>query len=169
MEYVAYSYEAVPHMNFVAWITFIAVMRLGLFFAPGPATDGPAVVQAKQAKSGGESRDHCKAVFDAVRIGLSTGDVNAFSKHLADQVQVNLRDGESGYFSAHQAFYLLENYFHTCRLSNLTFTTIGDSDTSPFATGGAAFAYKGGREYVQVYVSLSLAGDRWVISRLNIY
>ena len=116
-----------------------------------------------------EPGEQCRAVFDTVRQGLESGTIESFAGLLGPQVQVNLRGGESGYFSGHQAFYLLENYFRTRRLLNLRFSTIGESDTSPFATGGAEISVKGNREYVQVYVALSRAGDHWVISRLNIY
>lgn len=108
-------------------------------------------------------------MFETVRHGLETGAIDSLAGLLAAQVQINLRGGESGYFSDHQAFYLLESYFRTRRLLNLRFSTIGDSDTSPFATGGAEISVKGSREYVQVYVALSRAGDRWVITRLNVY
>jgi hypothetical protein len=116
-----------------------------------------------------EPREQYRLVFNAVRDGLESGNVGLFSRFLAPQVQVDLRDGESGLFSAHQAFYLLESYLRTRRLANLRFSTIGESDVNPFATGGAGISYKGSREVVQVYVALSLAGDRWVISRINIY
>ena len=88
---------------------------------------------------------------------------------MGSQVYVNLRGGESGYYSANQAYYLLENYFKTRRLVNFNFTTIGESDSNPYATGSAGFNEKGSRERAQVYVSLSLAGNRWVITQINIY
>ncbi len=116
-----------------------------------------------------EPREQCQTVFETVRLGLETGAIEPLAGLLGPQVQVNLRGGESGYFSGHQAFYLLDNYFRTRRLLNLRFTTIGDSDTSPFATGGAEIAVRGSREFVQVYIALSRSGDHWVISRLNIY
>ncbi len=108
-------------------------------------------------------------IFSDIERGLSTGNVNGFAGVFAPEVQVNLRGGESGYFSSHQAYYLLDTYLRSRRLANLTFTTIGESDVNPYATGGANLFYRGSREYVQVYVALSLAGDRWVISRINIY
>ena len=87
----------------------------------------------------------------------------------APEVQVNLRGGENGYFSSHQAYYLLDTYLRSRRLANLSFTTIGESDVNPYATGGANLLYRGNKDYVQVYVALSLTGGRWVISRINIY
>jgi len=137
------------------------------FFAdqhfPGPRSD-----QAAHRKDA-PPKQHYREVFTEIERGLSAGNVNGFSGVFAPEVQVNLRGGESGYFSSHQAYYLLDTYLHTRRLANLSFTTIGESDVNPYATGGASLMYRGSREYVQVYVALSLAGDRWVISRINIY
>ncbi len=116
-----------------------------------------------------DPREQSRTVFETVRQGLEKGTIESFANLLAPQVQMNLRGGESGYFSGHQAFYLLESYFRTRRLLNLRFSTVGDSDTSPFATGGAEISIRGSREFVQVYVALSRAGERWVITRLNIY
>ncbi len=116
-----------------------------------------------------EPHEQSRKVFEAVRQGLEKGTIESFAGLLAPQVQINLRGGESGYYSSHQAFYLLESYLRTRQLVNLRFSTVGESDTSPFATGGAEISIKGSREYVQVYVALSRAGDHWVISRLNVY
>lgn len=108
-------------------------------------------------------------VFDRVRDGLASGNYSTFAPHLASQVSMNLRGGESGTYSANQAYYVLENYFRARRILHLEFTTIGESDTNPYATGSAGLNIKGNRELVQVYVSLSRAGDRWVVTQINIY
>jgi hypothetical protein len=82
---------------------------------------------------------------------------------------VNLRGGEHGLYSNNQATVLLESYLRSHRLAGVRFTTVDDTRSTPFATGSAAFASRGGREYVQVYVALTTAGDRWTISQINIY
>jgi len=84
-------------------------------------------------------------------------------------VYVNLRGGESGYYSANQAHYVLENYFKTRRLVNVKFSTIGESDANPYATGSATFVERGTRRLAQVYVSLTRSGERWIITQINIY
>ena len=114
-------------------------------------------------------REDYRAVFETIRQALEAGSVNPLSRRFAPQVQVNLRGGESGYYSPDQASYLLDSYFRTRRLVNLRFSSIGESDLTPYATGGATISFKGSREIVQVYVALSLAGNRWVISQINIY
>jgi hypothetical protein len=134
----------------------------------------PRLPEATSTEPGQRSRSDVRGrgydkVFSSVQEGFSTGSVGLFSNHMAPQVYVNLRDGESGYYSASQAYYLLDNYFKTRRLVNFNFTTIGESDTNPYATGSAGFNFRGSREYVQVYVSLSRSGERWVITQINIY
>jgi hypothetical protein len=108
-------------------------------------------------------------LFGAVQQGLASGSAGAFSGHFAPQVYVNLRGGESGYYSANQAHYVLENYFKTRRLVNVKFSTIGESDAAPYATGSATFVERGTRSLAQVYVSLTRSGDRWIITQINIY
>lgn len=110
-----------------------------------------------------------RGVFDKVQEGLSSGNISLFSQYFGSQILVNLRGGESGYYSQNQAYYLLENYLKQRKLARFTFSTISDSSTNPYATGSVAFNYRGNREHAQVYVSLSLVGDRWMITQINIY
>lgn len=108
-------------------------------------------------------------LFGTVQRGLASGSAAVFSGSLAPQVYVNLRGGESGYYSANQAHYVLENYFKTRRLVNVKFSTIGESDANPYATGSATFVERGTRRLAQVYVSLTRSGERWIITQINIY
>jgi len=125
--------------------------------------------QTADTRKGVGSSEECSRVFSSVQQGLSGGNVGSFSQHFAAQVYINLRGGESGYYSKSQAYYLLENYLKTRRITNLNFSTLGESELNPYATGSAVFNYRGTREYAQVYVSLSQAGERWVIAQINIY
>jgi len=114
-------------------------------------------------------REECRRIFASVQEGLAAGRVGMFSQHIGQQVFMNLRGGESGYYSANQAYYVLENYLKTRRLANLNFSTIGESEANPYATGSAGFSFRGTGEFAQVYVSLVRSGDRWVITQINIY
>ncbi len=109
------------------------------------------------------------AIFDDVRQGISSGNVSLFAMHFAPQVVVSLRDDETGTFSANQTYYVLQNYLKLRRLAHFEFTTIGESEGSPYATGEAECIYKGSRELVQVYVALSFMGEKYVITQLNVY
>jgi hypothetical protein len=157
-----------------------SLLLLGIFVScflitagtpPADASTGtPQIRNARdaQGRERGQKRPY-RELFAEIERGLSSGNANGLSGLFAAEVQVSLRGGENGYFSSHQAYYLLETYLRNRRLVNLTFSTIGDSDVNPYATGGANLLYRGSREYVQVYVALTLSGDRWVISRINIY
>jgi hypothetical protein len=95
--------------------------------------------------------------------------VTLFTPSLATQVYVSLRTGEHGYYSANQATVLLEYFLRTRKISNLGFSTVGENATVPYATGSATLLYRGNRQLVQVYVAVARAGDRWLITQLNIY
>jgi hypothetical protein len=88
---------------------------------------------------------------------------------MGSQVYINLRGGESGYYSANQAYYVLDSYLKSRKLVNINFSTIGESNTRPYATGSAALVVRGNREIAQVYVSLSQVGEKWIITQINIY
>lgn len=108
-------------------------------------------------------------MFSSVQQGLLAGNVGSFSRYMASQVYMSLRGAESGYYSSNQAYYLLESYLKARRFSSVNFTTVGESESNPYATGSAAFTFRGGRDHAQVYVSLSSMRGRWVITHINIY
>lgn len=110
-----------------------------------------------------------RPVFSAIEAGLGSGNVASLSAHFAPQVSIYLRGGESGSYSSNQAYYVLENYLRARKVLSVDFSTIGEADANPYATGTAGFSVKGGRETAQVYVSLSLLEGRWVITQINIY
>ncbi len=109
------------------------------------------------------------AVFSSVESGILAGNAGSMSPFFGTRVFIQLRGAEGGYFSAAQSYYILESFFRGKRTVSARFTTYGRSDTSPYATGSASFIVKGKREDAQVYVALSPAGERWVISHLSIY
>lgn len=132
-----------------------------------PQQQGRRVVSPRRTPQ--EGREDYRSIFANVQKGFSSGSIGLLSRHLGPQVYVNLRGGESGYFSGNQASIVLENYMRSQKIVSFDFTTIGESESNPYATGSAGFNVRGSREYAQVYVSLSLVGNRWVISQINIY
>lgn len=128
---------------------------------PQPERFQPDVRQTRQ--------DGYRTIFASVQDGLGSGDVRSFSHHMGSQVYINLRGGESGYYSANQAYYVIESYLKTRKLVNLNFSTIGESDARPYATGSAGLVVRGNKEIAQVYVSLSQIGEKWIITQINIY
>jgi len=149
---------------------YIALIVLAGFYVVPAAPTPPLLLQDSVSRNqsvpaGATYRE----IFEKVQNGLSAGKTALFSQFFGSQVLVNLRGGESGYYSASQVYYLLENYLKPRKLARFTFSTIAESDINPYATGSAAFNYRGNRDYAQVYVSLSLLGDRWMITQINIY
>jgi hypothetical protein len=110
-----------------------------------------------------------REVFDDVQRGISQGNVAIFSPHLHSQVRVTLHGGETGLYSANQAYYLLQNFLRDRKPVSFAFTTFGESESTPYATGNAAFAFRGVRQHAQIYVALAPEGGRWVITLINIY
>jgi hypothetical protein len=64
---------------------------------------------------------------------------------------------------------LLEDFFKVRKVVSFEFSQVGESETTPYATGSAMFSTKGMRETAQVYVGLMRWGERWVIAEINIY
>lgn len=110
-----------------------------------------------------------REVFSAVEQGLATGTVESVSAHLDSRVYMQLRGSEGGYHSSTQAYYILSAFLKARKPSSVVFTTYGETDGAPYATGAASFITRGMREDLQLYVALHLSGDRWVITHLNMY
>lgn len=146
----------------------LLILAVATLYATDRAV-GSVQQQFKSQQGLVESREDYRKLFTSIQRNLASGNISSLAQHLAPQVQVNFRGGENGYYSANQAYYLLDNYFRSRKILGFEFSTIGESDSNPYATGGASFNYKGSREYAQVYVSLSRTGRQWLITQINIY
>jgi len=155
--------------------TIVAPQSPAIPRSPTPPVHGAVVLTPGDTIPGapGERRERpdspASAIFDGIRQGLVSGDVSGLSAMLAPQVSMTLRTGEHGYFSSNQAFLLVQHFLRTRKITNLNFSTMGGGANVPYATGSGTLLYRGNRYFVQVYVSLSRWGDRWMISQLNIY
>lgn len=116
-----------------------------------------------------QSPERYLAVFNDVEAGISTGNVSLLSKHFAPQVAISLRGDESGMFSSSQTYYVLQNFFKLRRFARCTFSTIGESDANPYASGSVEFSHKGTRGVAQVYVALTFVGGKYVMTHMTIY
>lgn len=114
-------------------------------------------------------RPEHRELFESVETAISRTSIRSLTAHLAPKVFISISGGESGHFSANQAQYVLENYFGIHRPIGFSFSTFGESFSSPYATGRGSFIYRGSRHDAQIYISLNQAGGRWVISQVNIY
>jgi hypothetical protein len=133
--------------------------------APGAQSSPPADTHgvAPDLESSSPSE-----LFTLVETAVRGANIPSLAKSFGRQVYVNLKGGESGYFSANQASYILQSFFSPRRPLSFSFSTI-QLEGDPFATGSGTFLVKGTRETLQLYVSVSRQGDRWVISQFNVY
>jgi hypothetical protein len=110
-----------------------------------------------------------RQILGEIQSGIAKGDASLFADHLGPQVYLSLKGSEGGYYSANQALYVLEGFFSVHRPISFAFSTQGEAEDSPFATGRGFFTAKGLRESAQVYVSLTRSEGRWVVAEFNIY
>jgi hypothetical protein len=110
-----------------------------------------------------------RQILGEIQAGIAKGDASLFADHLGPQVYLSLKGSEGGYYSANQALYVLEGFFSVHRPISFAFSTQGEVEDSPFATGRGFFTAKGLRESAQVYVSLTRSEGRWVVAEFNIY
>ena len=149
-------------MKMRTWV-LLALPLAVVLIASAESLTPPERVQAMVADSSvsGEIRQ----IFSAIELGLAQGNPAAFSGHLASQLYLSIPGEQGAYYSASQAFYLLEQLFQRTRLPDFQFTAMEDGPGTPYASG----VVSGSRGRAQVYVSLSWAGERWVISKISIY
>lgn len=108
-------------------------------------------------------------ILDEIQNGISKGDAAIFSPHFGSQVYISLKGSEGSYYSANQALYVLQNFFSSHRPISFAFSTQGEAEEIPFATGRGYFNARGVRESVQIYVSLTQHDGRWVVAEFNVY
>jgi len=116
-----------------------------------------------------QSHSKVLAIFQSIEYGIRTSKVEEFDKELGSIVSITIGVSERGYFSMNQAASVLSGYFSGRRAISFEFSRIHEKGTAPYATGRLVYAQKGNQESVQVYVSLTKKGPRWVISQFNIY
>lgn len=108
-------------------------------------------------------------IFRSIESGFNANNAAAISRHFSPQVFVNLPNGQSGYYSGNQSHYILQNYLSGRRIQSFSLQQSGGSDTAPSASGQGRAEVRGSVEKIQVYVSLSRIGDRWMVTQLSIY
>ena len=108
-------------------------------------------------------------IFNDIQKGIVERNIKNISRYLVGEIYVSLHGMETGYFSANHSFYILENFFRARRTVTFKFSSFGELEAAPYATGGGIFSFRGTRELLQIYVSLVKLDQRWVISQFNVY
>lgn len=121
----------------------------------------------RQERKDAPSRSEVRSVFQSIEEGIAVGSAGKISPHFASHVTLNLRGGESGSFSANQAYYVLEKFFLAHQITGFDFSSMSDTGPAPYAAGSVGI--QGEAEGGRVYVALGRAGNRWVITQINIY
>jgi hypothetical protein len=121
------------------------------------------------AQRNGITPGAAKEIFSSVQQGMISGSVSSFARHFGSELYISLPGEVAGHYSASQAYYLIEEYLKSYKVTDLQFSTIRESDANPYATGSATAMAKAAQGRIQVYVSLSSSVDRWVIAQINIY
>jgi hypothetical protein len=96
-------------------------------------------------------------------------DAKGVAQYFGKQVFLSLQNSEGSYYSSNQAQYVLQDFFTSHRVIAFKFTSVNATASTSYATGGGRIKLKGNRAAIQVYISLTKAGDRWVISQFNVY
>jgi len=110
-----------------------------------------------------------KALFKSIERGILNSSTAELQALFARQVFMTISGNESGYYSSGQASLILQNFFSTRKPTQFSFTRTNETASNPYATGRLTFIRRGGKESVQVYVSVARQDSQWVITQFNIY
>ncbi len=107
-------------------------------------------------------------VVKNIQDAMVNKDVNTLVDHLSPQTYFNLPNGISGYYSSNQAYFVLDDFLKTYRITSFNFNEINTKNNTPFATGTYEYDYKGNRNSAHIYLQLRNAGKNWRITQITI-
>jgi hypothetical protein len=103
-----------------------------------------------------------------IESAIANRDIESLSNHLGSQTYLNLPNGISGYYSANQAYFVLDDFLKTYRLTSFSFDEINTNSNTPFATGTYEYDLKGNRNSARIYLQLRNTGNGWKINQITI-
>jgi hypothetical protein len=158
--YVCFNYYPMRYSNSIAIVYLILTLANLPSLALGQvALDDTVPAQPRSYRS----------IFDDVETGILDGNVALLERHFSSHITLSLRGGESGSFSSSQSYYVLENFLRHRKFRRFELALAGEGDGNPYGAGTAEFIHDGKKEFVQVYVALTLDGDQLRITQLTIY
>jgi Domain of unknown function (DUF4783) len=107
-------------------------------------------------------------VIRKIESAIANNDIESLSDHLGSQTYLNLPNGISGYYSANQAYFVLEDFLKTYRVTSFSFDEINTKSNTPFATGSYEYDLKGNRDTARIYLQLRNTGKGWKINQITI-
>ncbi len=111
-----------------------------------------------------EARDMLLGAKDA----LSSGNIRFLEARLGHKVYLNLFTGINGYYSSEQAYLILESFFSTYTPISFSYSSRNFSIRNPYGFGPFTYERRGRRGNAEMFVSLALVNDRWVINQITI-
>jgi len=99
---------------------------------------------------------------------LSSGNIRFLESRLGHKVYLNLFTGINGYYSSEQAYLILESFFSTYTPISFSYSSRNFSIRNPYGFGPFTYERRGRRGNAEMFVSLALVNDRWVINQITI-
>jgi hypothetical protein len=107
-------------------------------------------------------------VVKKIQDAIVNKDISTLVDHLSSQTYFNLPNGISGYYSSNQAYFVLEDFLKTYRVTSFNFDEINTKNNTPFATGTYDYDFKGNRNSAHIYLQLRNTGKNWRITQITI-
>jgi hypothetical protein len=107
-------------------------------------------------------------VVKKIQDAIVNKDISTLVDHLSSQTYFNLPNGISGYYSSNQAYFVLEDFLKTYRVTSFNFDEINTKNNTPFATGTYDYDFKGNRNSAHIYLQLRNTGKSWRITQITI-
>jgi hypothetical protein len=107
-------------------------------------------------------------VVKKIQDAIVNKDISTLVDHLSSQTYFNLPNGISGYYSSNQAYFVLEDFLKTYRVTSFNFDEINTKNNTPFATGTYDYDFKGKRNSAHIYLQLRNTGKNWRITQITI-
>lgn len=99
---------------------------------------------------------------------LSSGKIVLLRPSLGKRIHLNFFTGINGYYSAEQAFRILESHFSTHKAISFSFSSRNFSVRNPYGFGPLTYEWRGRRQTAEMFLSLALVDDTWVINQITI-
>ena len=131
---------------------------------PGAATDESVSGDPSPQQSEREARELLLGAKDA----LSSGNIRFLKPRIGQKVYLNLFTGINGYYSSEQAYLILESFFSTNTPISFSYSSRNFSIRSPYGFGPFTYERRGRRGLAEMFVSLALVNERWVINQITV-
>ncbi len=149
--------------RFTIACTFALLCASPLPFLPAAAQNPSSRAVALQ-QSEREARDLLLGAKDA----LSSGNIRFLKTRLGHKVYLNLFTGINGYYSSEQAYLILESFFSTYTPISFSYSSRNFSIRNPYGFGPFTYERRGRRGSAEMFVSLALVNERWVINQITV-